>query len=101
MPARWTSTTCGNCGHSEKANRPPQEKFRCRKCNYEANADANAAENIRRRGITPARADDWLGNQPCQETGKSGRTAGPRKGNKRIPEGKVGWTGLIQRALCA
>ena len=88
VPARWTSTTCGNCGHSEKANRPTQERFHCRKCNYEANADANAAENIRRRGITPARADDWLGNQPCQETGKSGRTAGPRKGNKRTPEGR-------------
>ena len=66
VPARWTSTTCGNCGHSEKANRPTQERFHCRKCNYEANADANAAENIRRRGITPARADDWLGNQPCR-----------------------------------
>ena len=66
VPAQRTSTTCGNCRHSEKANRPTQERFHCRKCNYEANADANAAENIRRRGITPARADDWLGNQPCR-----------------------------------
>ena len=100
VPAQGTSTTCGNCRHSERANRPTRERFHCRRCNHEANADANAAENIRRRGITPARADDWLGNQPCQETGKSGRTAGPRKGTKRTPEGKVGQSDPTQRALC-
>ena len=66
VPAQRTSTTCGNCGHSEKANRPTQERFQCRKCDFKANADVNAAENIRRRGIAPARADDGLGNQPCR-----------------------------------
>ena len=88
VPAQRTSTTCGNCGHSEKANRPTQERFQCRKCNYEANADANAAENIRRRDTTPARADDWVGNQPCRQTGKSGRTAGPRKGKQAYTGGE-------------
>ena len=100
VPAQRTNTTCGNCGHSEKTNRLSQAKFQCRKCKYEANADVNAAENIRRRGIAPARADDWLDNQPCQETGRPGRTAGPRKGNKRIPKGKVGQSGPTQGALC-
>ena len=89
VPAQRTSTTCGSCGHSERANRPTQERFHCRKCNFEANADANAAENIRRRGTAPARADDT-----------PGRTAGTPEGNKRIPEGKVGYTDPTKRALC-
>ena len=45
-----TSRECSVCGHIAKDNRPSQSKFRCVSCGYEANADFNAAVNIRGRG---------------------------------------------------
>ena len=53
-PAQKTSTTCGNCGHSEKANRPSQAGFRHKKCAFEANADVNDAENIQHQSTALA-----------------------------------------------
>lgn len=44
---RNTSRTCSECGHCEKANRRRQELFSCRACGFKANADWNAARNIR------------------------------------------------------
>lgn len=44
---RNTSRTCSVCGHCEKANRPDQATFRCKRCNYSEHADLNAARNIR------------------------------------------------------
>jgi len=55
---RNTSRTCSRCGHCEKKNRPSQSKFRCRCCSYEAHADINAAENIRRAARKPAVLND-------------------------------------------
>jgi IS605 OrfB family transposase len=46
---RNSSRECSRCGHTEKANRPSQAKFRCRSCHHTANADLNAALNIRSR----------------------------------------------------
>lgn len=43
---RFTSQRCSKCDHIEKENRPSQEKFLCKKCGFEANADYNAALNI-------------------------------------------------------
>jgi IS605 OrfB family transposase len=48
---RNTSRTCAECGHCEKANRTSQSVFKCRACGHEANADTNAARNIRARAI--------------------------------------------------
>jgi IS605 OrfB family transposase len=48
---RNTSRTCTVCGHCEKANRRTRDRFKCRRCGYEADADANGAENIRRKAI--------------------------------------------------
>lgn len=48
---RNTSRTCSKCGHCEKANRPDQATFRCKQCQYSTNADLNAAENLRIRGL--------------------------------------------------
>ena len=45
---RNTSTTCAKCGHCGKRNRESQAVFRCLKCGYCTDADANAAENVRR-----------------------------------------------------
>jgi IS605 OrfB family transposase len=48
---RNSSRTCSKCGHCEKGNRPDQATFRCKQCRYSANADLNAAENLRIRGL--------------------------------------------------
>lgn len=47
---RHTSRTCSRCGHCEKANRKSQAKFECRSCGHKANADENAALNIKTKG---------------------------------------------------
>jgi len=44
---RNTSRTCSQCRHCEKANRKSQAVFSCKCCGYVANADKNAARNIR------------------------------------------------------
>ncbi len=46
----YTSQTCSQCGHCEKANRPTQAFFLCRQCGFAAHADGNAAQNIRALG---------------------------------------------------
>lgn len=54
---RNTSRTCPACGCVDKANRPTQSLFLCVKCSYSANADFNAAENIRRAAVNRPYAD--------------------------------------------
>ena len=49
----FTSQMCPKCGHISKNNRKSQETFCCEKCNYENNADINAAINIRDRFANP------------------------------------------------
>jgi putative transposase len=48
---RNTSRTCSACGHCEKANRKDQATFLCRLCGLSANADFNAALNLRVLGL--------------------------------------------------
>lgn len=47
---RYSSQTCSHCGHCERANRKTQEKFECLCCGFQANADFNAALNLKARG---------------------------------------------------
>lgn len=51
---RNTSRTCPLCGCCSKANRRKRDKFKCRQCGYEAHADTNGAENIRRKAMLAA-----------------------------------------------
>ena len=53
----FTSQACAGCGHASAANRPNQSTFRCQACGRTANADVNAAENIRRRGLAQLDAE--------------------------------------------
>lgn len=46
----YTSRTCNECGHCEKANRKSQAEFVCRACAHSDSADWNAAKNIRNIG---------------------------------------------------
>ena len=43
---KYTSQRCSCCGYINEENRKRQDKFRCVECDYEANADINAARNI-------------------------------------------------------
>jgi IS605 OrfB family transposase len=56
---RNTSRMCSACGHIDKANRKSQGSFVCLQCGYSANADFNAALNLRIRGLgTTKRASE-------------------------------------------
>jgi len=46
----YTSQTCGRCG-SLNTQRPSQSRFICQDCNFQLDADLNAARNIRQRYI--------------------------------------------------
>jgi putative transposase len=52
----YTSQTCNVCGHVSKENRKSQSRFKCEACGHTANADINAAKNIRDRGMTGSNA---------------------------------------------
>lgn len=47
---RHTSQRCNACGHTERGNRDGA-RFSCRQCTMRANADLNAARNIRDRHL--------------------------------------------------
>jgi IS605 OrfB family transposase len=48
---RYTSRQCSACGCIDKKNRPNQAAFSCVSCGHTANADHNAAINIRSRAL--------------------------------------------------
>ena len=48
---RNTSRQCAACGCIDKKNRPNQATFLCVACGHAANADTNAAINIRSRAL--------------------------------------------------
>ena len=48
---RYTSRECAACGCIDKKNRTNQATFRCVSCGHTANADSNAAINIRSRAL--------------------------------------------------
>ena len=50
VPPQYTSQKCSVCGHVSENSRKSQALFVCERCGHSANADLNAAENIRRAG---------------------------------------------------
>ncbi len=50
----YTSQACSVCGYTNKSNRPSQVVFACGACGFQANADHNAARNIRARAGLPS-----------------------------------------------
>ncbi len=51
----YTSQTCSRCGYRARANRRQRGWFHCQKCNFQLNADVNAARNILWRVIPASR----------------------------------------------
>ncbi|MEU5729554.1 zinc ribbon domain-containing protein [Streptomyces antimycoticus] len=45
----YTSQRCPRCGHTERANRPDRDRFRCRRCGLAGLADVVAGVNVRDR----------------------------------------------------
>ncbi|MFF7281908.1 RNA-guided endonuclease TnpB family protein [Streptomyces griseorubiginosus] len=45
----YTSRTCAECGHCDRANRVSQAWFACRSCGFVDHADRNSSRNIRAR----------------------------------------------------
>ncbi len=52
---RHTSRACSHCGYCDQANRKKHD-FSCKACGYRLHSDANAARNIRQRGILARQA---------------------------------------------
>ncbi|MHA1868769.1 MAG: RNA-guided endonuclease InsQ/TnpB family protein [Candidatus Heimdallarchaeaceae archaeon] len=46
VSAYYTSQKCSNCGFTHKDNRLNQPTFKCKKCNFQLNADLNASRVI-------------------------------------------------------
>jgi transposase len=51
----YTSQTCNACGYRARDNRESQAVFRCVACGHRANADVNAARNIKDTAIQAIR----------------------------------------------
>jgi IS605 OrfB family transposase len=73
-----TSRRCSRCGHVASGNRRTQTDFRCTACDYEINADYNAAKNVGLRacGPTDDHGTDQL--QPSQTSAAGGAPEGVR-----------------------
>ncbi|WP_371548539.1 transposase [Streptomyces sp. NBC_00554] len=73
----FTSRTCAECGHIDKANRVSQAWFACRNCGFVDHADRNSSRNIRARA--------WeLWRRGAQSTAPAPpRTSGREAGRKR------------------
>lgn len=72
VPAHYTSQTCSMCGTVDAASRTGKV-FKCTACGHEADADANAALEIRARGIKILEAS------ASEPTGSACRDGQPKK----------------------
>ena len=62
VPAAYTSKTCPICGYIAENSRIDQSHFNCIHCGYQANADVNAAINIRQRIASKALREQLTNN---------------------------------------
>ena len=63
---KHTSQECSQCGHVARSNRRSQARFSCTQCGYTANADYNAACNIRSRALVSGPEVAGFAVQPRQ-----------------------------------
>ncbi|HEX5080607.1 MAG TPA: zinc ribbon domain-containing protein [Blastocatellia bacterium] len=49
---KYTSQTCSQCNHREKANRKSQSEFECRQCGFKTHADLNGAAEYQTLGAS-------------------------------------------------
>lgn len=59
VDARYTSQRCSKCGHICKGNRQKQSRFKCKKCDFQLNADLNGSRNIVLKYLDATGYPDW------------------------------------------
>jgi putative transposase len=71
----YTTRTCAECGHIDRANRVSQAWFACRNCGFVDHADRNGSRNIRARAWELWRrgAHSMAPAPPPQQRGGAGR----------------------------
>ncbi|MET9085670.1 transposase [Streptomyces sp. NPDC004237] len=71
----YTSRTCAECGHIDRANRVSQAWFACRSCGFVDHADRNGSRNIRARAWELWRrgAQSTAPVSPPRQQGETGR----------------------------
>ncbi|WP_374224816.1 RNA-guided endonuclease InsQ/TnpB family protein [Streptomyces sp. ISL-99] len=85
----YTSRTCSECGHVDKANRASQARFACRSCGFVDHADRNGSRNIRARALelwrcgvesaAPAILRQRVAGRGRRITASDARTASPSR----------------------
>ena len=85
---RYTSQECSECGHTEKANRRSQSRFKCARCGCALNADLNAAINVAHRALRKVRPKRRHLYAMIERPDKAGHLDGERRSRKR-PHGPV------------
>lgn len=75
VPAAYTSQTCAACGIVDAASRIDQARFVCTACGHTANADFNAAINIKRRADGPLKPVEGYRAKRPGEAGSTRRAA--------------------------
>ena len=83
VPGGGTSITCARDGYRNRKNRESQAVFRCQECQHQANADVNAAENMRLlaeayTGVGVSRS--WATEQVARSAEAARRKAGRARG---------------------
>jgi len=73
----YTSRTCAECGHIDRANRVSQAWFACRSCGFVDHADRNGSRNVRARA-----RELWRRGSPSTAPAPP-RTSGREAGRKR------------------
>jgi putative transposase len=63
----YTSQTCNACQHVDRKNRESQAIFHCQNCGHQANADINAAQNIRAAGQAVPASGGYRRSKPACE----------------------------------
>ncbi|MDI3406651.1 RNA-guided endonuclease InsQ/TnpB family protein [Streptomyces cavernicola] len=78
VEAAYTSRTCAECGHIDKANRATQARFVCRSCGFVDHADRNGSRNIRTRACEVWRRRGAESTAPVPRP-RSGRGTGRKR----------------------
>ena len=87
VAAYQTSITCSACNHVDRKSRESQAAFRCTSCGHEANADANAAENMRLSGVRTIRAGVSRSRARKDTPEAPSSATKPRTGNRLARKG--------------
>ena len=64
VPAPGSSQACSHCGYTHPDNRPSQAVFVCQRCGHTENADRNASNIIKARGVDVVLSGRWREKPP-------------------------------------